>query len=236
MPVGDKLARGDKSAAFGGAGSTITDFEQDFAFLTKAEIEKKYGLSENEYDTYDKLRIDGQKLPDLPLASSQEVGPNFTVTDRRMFNALPEAKQVETKVSKYPAKEYSTGKMILDRILVKRIEDDPDIEVLEDGSARNRVTGMFIPASYRQHNNKGIVLRVGDGVGIGGEYFPLNLLVKPGDKVTFGSYNTEKFVMEFKQAKALCDSLEIDHNEADEPFQIVRIQDVRLVEALVTHE
>jgi len=119
---------------------------------------------------------------------------------------------------------------------VKRIEDDPDIEVLEDGSARNRVTGMFIPASYRQHNNKGIVLRVGNYLGIGGACFPLSDFVKPGDKVTFGSYNTEKFTMEFKQAKVLCDSLEIDHNEADEGFWIVRIQDVRLVEALVTYE
>ena len=236
MPVGDKLARGDRSAAFGGAGSSITDFEQDFAFLTKAEIEEKYGLSETEYDVYDKLRVDGQKLPELTPVGTQEIGPGFTVTDRRMFNALPEAKQVETKVSQFPVKEYRTGKAILDRLLVKRIEDDPDIEVLEDGSARNRVTGMFIPASYRQHNNKGLVLRVGDGVGIGGEYFPMNLFVKCGDKVTFGSYNTEKFVMEYKQAKALCDSLQIDHNEDDEPFQIVRIQDVRLVESLVTHE
>jgi len=233
MPVGDKLARGDKTAAFGGAGSTISDFEQDFIFLSKQEVEEKYGLSENEYDSYNAMKMTGQKLPDLPLVGAQEIGPSFTVTDRRMFNALPEAKTVKAKISKFPAKEYSTGVAILDRLLVKRIEDDPDIEVLEDGSARNRVTNMFIPASYRQHNNKGIVLRVGSHVGIGGQCFPLTNFVKPGDKVTFGSYNTEKFNMEFKQAKALCDSLEIDHNEGDEGFWIVRIQDVRLVEAVV---
>jgi co-chaperonin GroES (HSP10) len=229
---GDRLASGQKTAQFGGAGNFVTEFESDFIFKSPAEVCKKYGITGHEYQQYDSERQRGDSLPDLQPVGAEQVKPSFTVTDRRS-QFLPNAGVVEAKVSKYPIREYRPFSAILDRILVKRIETDPDLEELEDGSARSKRTGLVIAARYRQHNNKGIVLSVGNYIGIGGQCIPLSNFVSAGDLVTFGSYNTEKFEMNFKQAKDLCHSLGIDHEEGDEPFQILRLQDVRGVEKFI---
>ena len=237
MPVGDKLARGDHSAAFSGAGSAVTDFEQDFAFLTKAEIEEKYGLSEIEYDVYDKLRVDGQKLPDLTplsLQETQELGAGFSIADhRRNYDLIGDSAKHESVVEqpkKFPEPTYGTARPILDRILVMRIADDPDTEVLEDGSTRSKRTGLVTAAKYRQHSNVGIVLAAGGFVVLGGLRIPMEELITPLDKVVYGDYNSEVFPMDRKKAEALCDALEINYVDDQQGLRLVRVQDVRTVE------
>ena len=78
-----------------------------------------------------------------------------------------------------------------DILLVQRVELD------------NGKIGSFIrPDQFRIKSNTGIVISIGDKV----------LTANPGDKVTFGEFNTE--------------DIQID----GEPFLLVRISDVRGVE------
>lgn len=68
-------------------------------------------------------------------------------------------------------------KPILDRVLLKRIEETKDSTIV-------------IPEKYRQQSNKGTVIACGDGVLLGGALYPMP--VQPGDEVLFGEYNAEK--------------------------------------------
>ena len=236
---GDVLAAGGTKANFAGAGGEVTDFEQDFIFMGVEELCKKYALSQSEYDVYAASRLEGNKLPDLKDMNHKEsLDVGFSVKDsrRNYLSEATEATAVVPKVSKYPAKKYGTGMPILDRVLVKRVEDDPDLETLEDGSVRNKKTGFIVPAKYRQHTNSGVVLAIGTAVVMGGVRMSLSEFVRPGDRAVWGDYNSEMFPMDFKKAKALCDSLQIDHEESDEPFRLVRVQDIRLVEPEVKNE
>src|ERR1700686_4765495 len=80
---GDVLARGAASAQFGGA-TSITDFENDFIYMTVEEVNEKYGLSQAEYDQYSAMRVEGQHLPDLtPVALQETLDVGFSVTDHR---------------------------------------------------------------------------------------------------------------------------------------------------------
>ena len=234
MSVGDRLARGDKSAQFGGA-TTITDFENDFIYLGVEELCKKYALSQSEYDGYASLRDKGERLPDLPAFSEeQELGPGFSIADHRknyMEDAVQEAKKVEEKPNKFPEPEFEVPQTLLDRILVMRITDDPEEEFLSDGSTKNRRTGLITSAKYRQHSNVGIVLLTGQVVVLGGQKFPMSDFVKAGDKVTFGDYNSEVLHnLDPKKAEAMCDDLGINYVEDPDGLRVVRIQDVRYVE------
>jgi len=114
----------------------------------------------------------------------------------------------------------------LDRVLVMRIMDDPDMELLEDGSTRSKRTGLVTAAKYRQHSNVGIVLATGQWVVMGGVQFPMSDFVRPLDKVMYGSYNAEAFPMDAKKAEALCDSVGINYAH-EENLWIVRVQDIR---------
>ena len=236
---GDVLARGGKSAQFGGA-TSITEFENDFIYMTVAELSEKYGLSEEEYDTYAKLRLDGHNLPDLTSVALQEtIDVGFSITDHRKNylseSTEPSAVKVEA-TKKFPEPEFEPIQTLMDRIMVMVISDDPNIELLEDGSTRNKTTGLISTAKYRQHSNVGIVLLAGQWVVVSGVKTPMSELVKPGDKVIYGDYGSEKMPDIFNQkAEALCESLGINYEKTEQGIRIVRIQDVRTVERRVSN-
>ena len=235
---GDVLARGGKSAAFAGAGGAVTEFENDFIFLGIEELCKKYGLSQAEYDQYAALRLDGTKLPDLKDVDHQEtLDVGFTISDHRQ-NYLSEpttpAKPVAVQVKKFPEPTYEPKEALMDRLMVMVISDDPNIELLEDGSTRDKRTGLISTARYRQHSNIGIVILSGQWVVVSGVKTPMSELLKPGDKVKYGDYGSEKVDMKDAEAQALCDLIGVDYEKTEQGMRIIRVQDIRYVERRVT--
>ena len=231
---GDVLARGCPTAQFAGASSNITGFENDMIYMTVAEVYEKYGLSQSEYDSYQSQREAGNHLPDLtPVAAQETLDVGFSITDHRK-NYLSESTESPAvkaeQAKKYPERTYGSAKPIMDRILVMRISDDPNTEILEDGSTRSKKSGLITAAKYRQHSNVGIVLAAGNFVVQGGIGIPMAELLKPGDKVTYGDYNSEIFPMDRKKAEALCDNLGVNYVDDPQGLRIVRVQDVRTVE------
>lgn len=153
----------------------------------------------------------------------QELTSGITVIDRRSrFDSEP----VKKAEPKFPEKQYEPFKPILDRILIKRTAEDKNMEMLEDGSMRDKRTGFIIPAKYRQHSNIGVVLAVGDFVVMGGVKTHLSDIVKPGYRVLFGEYNAEKLKIPDEQVQAMCDAIGVEF-EASEDLDVVRVQDIR---------
>src|SRR6202790_3068792 len=234
---GDVLARGAASAQFGGA-TSITDFENDFIYLTVEEVNEKYGLSLAEDDTYAALKGSGQPLPDLtPVALQETLEVGFSISDHRK-NYLSEATEPSAvkaeATKKFPEPEFMPMQTLMDRILVMVISDDPDVELLEDGSSRNKKTGLISTSKYRQHSNVGIVLLAGQWVVVSGVKTPMTEIVNPGDKVIYGDYGSEKMPDSFdKKAEAICESLGINYDKTEQGIRIVRVQDVRTVERRV---
>ena len=154
---------------------------------------------------------------------AETLGSGITVIDRRSrFDSEP----VKVAEPKFPEKQYGNFTPILDRVLVKRVSDDKNMEMMEDGSLRNKSTGFIIPAKYRQHSNVGVVLAVGDFVVMGGVKTTLSDIIKPGYRVLFGEYNCEKLKVPDEQVEAMCDAIGIEF-EASEDLDVVRIQDCR---------
>lgn len=153
----------------------------------------------------------------------QELTSGITVIDRRSrFDSEP----VKKAEPKFPEKQYEPFKPILDRVLIKRVAEDKNMEMLEDGSMRDKRTGFIIPAKYRQHSNIGVVLAVGDFVVMGGVKTHLSDIVKPGYRVLFGEYNAEKLKIPDEQVQAMCDAIGVEF-EASEDLDVVRVQDIR---------
>lgn len=229
---GDVLARGGKSAAFAGA-ATVSQFEDDLIFRMEI-VGEKYGLTQEEVDRYEAQRLEGTgTLPDLPTIEEKNAALKITVTDRRTLyfdNTPSDTKVVKPEARKFPEPTFDAPKTILDRVLVMRVPENSDYEILEDGSARNKKSGLIVAAKYRQHSNTGIVLLTGRAVTIGGISVPMRDIVSPGDRVTFGDYNSEVYPMDPKKAEALCDSLSINYETDEQGIRIVRVQDIRLVE------
>lgn len=208
MSVGDRLARGDKTAQFSAGTSSVDD-----------PIEL-HNVAEEE---------------EIPEVNGK---PLFKVNDRRTQYELTSSENaVEVAQNKYPDPKYTPFSTILDRILVMRVPLDNNLEVLEDGSVRDKRTKLIVPARYRQASNTGIVLSVGTFVIMGGTRIELSDIVKPGDRVTWGDYNTEMFPMPKDQVQGLCDALKVNYFEDDQGLRVVRIQDVRGIEhRAVTNE
>ncbi len=234
--IGDRLARGCPTAQFAGASSDITSFENDFMYLEISEVLEKYGLSQAEYDAYHAQRDNGEKLPDLSTVALQEtMEVGFSVTDhRKNYMGLPtDVDVVSGTVKKYPVPQFESAHPILDRVLVMIYSDDPNVEVLEDGSSRDKTTGLITAAKYRQHSNIGIVLAAGQYVVLSGVRFSMSEFIEVGDRITYGDYNSEIFPMDKKKVLALCDSLQIDYQEDAKGLRVVRVQDIRVVEKRV---
>jgi co-chaperonin GroES (HSP10) len=159
--------------------------------------------------------------------------PSLNVVDRRrsyLDSVLGEAKVAEVETKEFPDKTYTPLSPILDRVLIMRVAANPDEEVLEDGSVRNKRTGFIIPQKYRQHTNHGIVLAVGQFVVMGGVKTTLTDIVKPGYKVYYGDYNSELFPMDEQKIRAMCRILQVNYEHSEEGLRLVRVQDIRGVE------
>lgn len=225
---GDVLARGGKSAAFAGAAS-VSQFEDDLIFRFN-EVGEKYGLTQEETDRYEAARLNGETVPDLPSLAAKNASLKITVNDRRNLYLEETVEKVEEEPKKFPEPTYDVPKTILDRVLVMRVPENSDYEVLEDGSARNKKTGLIVAAKYRQHSNTGIVLLVGSFVVVGGVSIPMGSIVNAGDKVTFGDYNSEIFPMDPKKTEELCDNLGINFVDDPQGIRVIRVQDIRVIE------
>jgi co-chaperonin GroES (HSP10) len=162
----------------------------------------------------------------------EKFGVGFTVTDRRSSfdSQIPVANPVQQSEQKFTEKEYSSFRPIMDRILVKRVSTDKNMELQTDGSLRDKKTGFIIPAKFRQHSNVGVVLAAGDFVVMGGVKTDLSEIVRPGDRITYGDYNSEVFHMAEDKVIALCDAVGLNYEKDEEGLRIVRVQDIRGVE------
>ena len=229
---GDKLARGARSAQFAAGGSEKSDFEYDM-MLRRDIVAEKYGLSTSEIEEYE-IRINAGERFSLDSAAVREdqLGAGITVIDRRpsYTEELEAVKAAPAVAKKYPEKSYASATPILDRILIKRCAESPDMKIMEDGSVLNTKTGLVIAAKYRQHSNIGIVLAVGSFVVIGGQRIPMREVVRIGDRVTYGDYNSEVFHMDESKVEALCDAVQMNYEVDPEGLRVVRVQDIRLVE------
>jgi co-chaperonin GroES (HSP10) len=110
------------------------------------------------------------------------------------------------------------------------------MELLKDGSVKNKKTGLIIAAKYRQHSNIGVVLAAGKFVILGGQRIPMEEVVRVGDRVTYGDYNSEVFTMSEERVKSLCDAVQFNYFEDEDGLRVVRVQDVRGVEPPITAE
>lgn len=177
------------------------------------------------------------ELHNVAPEEPETLGNGITVIDRRTnWLATKEVKEVPSAPQKWPAKVYDSGSPILDRVLIKRCAEGPDMKIMEDGSVLNTKTGLVIAAKYRQHSNVGIVLAVGKFVVLGGQRIPMSEVVRVGDRVTYGDYNSEVFVMDEKKVEALCDAVQMNYEPDPEGIRVVRVQDIRMVEREVTTE
>jgi co-chaperonin GroES (HSP10) len=227
---GDVLARGGRSAQFAAAGGDLTDFEYDLR-ARQDIVAEKYGLSEAEVFQYIARLENGERLDMKPAETT--LGSEIMVIDRRpnFLGAAREVKEAVSKVEqKYPDKDYSPFQPIMDRILIKRCADDKDMKLMEDGSILNQKTGLIIAAKYRQHSNVGIVLATGEFVILSGQKIPMADVVRVGDKVTFGDYNSEVFPMTESKVRELCDRVQMNYFPDEEGIRVVRVQDVRGIE------
>jgi co-chaperonin GroES (HSP10) len=235
---GDLLARGAKSAQFSAAGGDLSDFEYDFK-LRRDIVKEKYGLSDAEIAEYE-IRINaGERFSlDTAAAREEQLGAGITVIDRRpsYSEEVDEAKSAPVAAKKYPEKKFSLFKPILDRILIKRCAENADMKLLPDGSVLNTKTNLVIAAKYRQHSNIGIVLAAGKFVILGGQRIPMEEVVRVGDRVTYGDYNSEVFHMDENRVKELCDAVQMNYEEDAEGLRVVRVQDVRGTESEVVEE
>lgn len=228
---GDVLARGGMSAQFAGAGAKISQFQDDLVFRPEI-VADKYGLTQEEITKWQTAYDLGEEVPDLLTAESKKDKELFTVTDRRLFLNDEKIKPLEVKsLPKFPEKEFGSVHTVLDRVIVKRVSADKNLELLEDGSMKDKNTGFIIPAKYRQHSNTGIVLVAGQFAVLGGLRIPMEEIVRPGDRVTFGDYNSEVYHMADEKIRELCDAVQLNYEEDPEGLRVVRVQDIRTYES-----
>jgi len=72
---------------------------------------------------------------------------------------------------------------ILDRVLVRRVEEKSEGEVV-------------IPDAFRQESNKGEVIATGQFFIFGNQRMNVSEVVRPGDIVLFGEYNAEPITLD----------------------------------------
>jgi co-chaperonin GroES (HSP10) len=228
---GDVLARGAHSAQFGTGSSELSEFEMDLS-VGKEGLEEKYGISTADLAAAVVGREQGLRYDYIPVANLPEVGSEVVVIDKRpnYMGIASDVKAVELAPQKYPDKAYGPFSPILDRVLIKRCPESKNMELLEDGSVRNKKSGLIIAAKYRQHSNIGVVLATGKFVILGGQRIPMEEVVRVGDRVTYGDYNSEVFHMSEERVEALCDAVAFNYVYDEEGLRVVRVQDIRGVE------
>jgi co-chaperonin GroES (HSP10) len=169
--------------------------------------------------------------PSVVAPEEETFGLNVVDKRRSYIDILSDAPKVaEQETKEFPDKQYEPMRPILDRLLVMRVASNPDEEVLEDGSVRNKKTGFIIPQQYRQHTNQGIVLAAGDFVVMGTVKIPLSSIVRAGDRVYYGDYNSELFPMDEQTIRGMCRKLRVNYEHSEAGLRLVRVQDIRGVE------
>jgi co-chaperonin GroES (HSP10) len=164
------------------------------------------------------------ELKNVAPEEEQDLTNGVKVIDRRSaYNSEP----VKKAEPKFPEKEYVGFSPILDRVLVKRVPEDKNFEMLEDGSMRDKRSGFVIPGKYRQHSCTGIVLAAGPFVIIGGIKIPMEQVVRPGDRVVWGDYNSEIVKLPPERVQEMCDAVQMNYEADDDGVRIVRVQDIR---------
>lgn len=81
------------------------------------------------------------------------------------------------------AQNYKGFSPILDRVLLRRVEDAPK-------------EGVQLPSKYRQQTNKGEILAIGQHYVLGSKVLALRTAVEVGDHVLFGEYSAERFILD----------------------------------------
>lgn len=186
----------------------------------------------------------GASVDDEVILSPSVVAPEeptfgLNVVDKRrsFVDILAEEPKVAAQeIKEFADKQYEPLKPILDRLMVMRISSNPDEEVLEDGSIRNKRTGFIVPQQYRQHTNQGIVLSAGDFVVMGQVKIPMSNIVRPGDRVFYGDYNSELFPMDEATIRGMCRALKVNYEHSEAGLRLVRVQDIRGVEVPIERE
>lgn len=101
------------------------------------------------------------------------------------------------------SQEFEPFTPILDRVLLR-------------AKPRNEsADGFAIPEKYREPEAWGTVVAIGDGVVLGGEWWPLDRFLNVGDEVRYGEHSAEKY------------EVLGDPDFPDGDYYIVRIQDLR---------
>jgi co-chaperonin GroES (HSP10) len=181
--------------------------------------------------------VDDEVIINPSILAPEE--PSLKVVDRRrnyLDSVLPSAEPISAETKEFPDSQFETAVPILDRLLIMRVSVDQNEEILDDGSVRNKLTGLIQTAEYRQHTNSGIVLSAGEFVVMGGNKVAMNTFVSPGDRVFYGDYNSELFPMDKERILALCRPLKVNYEHSENGLRIVRIQDIRLVEKRINNE
>jgi len=175
---------------------------------------------------------DAIELKNVAPEEPEVLGAGITVIDKRPnYMGLPtEVKEVVKPEPKFPEKNYSLCTPIMDRILIKRCAEEKYMKLLEDGSVLDTRTNLVIAAKFRQHSNVGIVLATGEFFILSGQRVPMSTVVRVGDRVTYGDYNSEVFKLNADKVKQLCDAVQMNYEEDEEGLRIVRVQDIRVVE------
>jgi co-chaperonin GroES (HSP10) len=172
--------------------------------------------------------------PSVVAPEEETFGLNVVDKRRSFVDILAEEPKVAQQEAKeFEERQYQPLRPILDRLLVMRTASNPDEEILEDGSVRNKRTGFIIPQQFRQHTNHGIVLAAGDFVIMGQVKIPLSSIVKPGDRVFYGDYNSELFPMDEAKIREMCRALKVNYEYSEAGLRLVRVQDIRGVEVPV---
>jgi co-chaperonin GroES (HSP10) len=238
---GDQLASGAKSAQFASASSEVSNFECDFIFHPET-IKEKYGLTDEQIEGFKQDREAGHHLPEMPTVEDMKEmdtaakKDGFEIIDnRRLFVSENQPQPIPETAKKWPEHQYEKMVPILDRILIKRIVDDPNLEELSDGSVRNKKTGFIMPSAYRQHSAMGIVLAIGGFVIMGGVKIPLSDFIHPGDKVKFGDYNSEVYHLDDAEIEKLCDEVQMNFVPDPEGLRVIRVQDIRTIQRRVSN-
>ena len=55
-------------------------------------------------------------------------------------------------------------------------------------------------------------------------------IVRPGDRVTFGDYNSEVYKQPVEKTQKMCDAVQMNYEADEEGLRVVRVQDIRTVE------
>ena len=141
---GDQLASGGRSAQFNQA-STGSEFENDLKLFPRFAVQKKYNLTDAQYDAIEESFRRGEDLPDLRPTQEEPSEPGLQpVADPVFDSEFAEVEEAKPEVG-YAAEPFG------DNILVTRV-------------AKEHTSNLIIPDSMKAKSEIGYVVAVGEAV------------------------------------------------------------------------